>query len=268
MFPQFVHHMFIHSLKAIIYAQNLRPINLRRRCLVRWSLMMLRFGISAMSLVMKSPRSPSRTCIGDTTFNKYIYSNNRIYEYSIYLAQWFKLHGWVYNPFYNTCQEPPGSSVAQLNPASTDAMEEMVSAIPDPQWAMSMLEQCLHVEWTNMELTQDCQGLKPYTIDVSIVWHAHSQWEFLMVLFWMGVAVGILRVAKLRSLFLRGVEVTDEITKRLSSHEPAPTEAVFWSGQLQHFYFCLLNLLYWWTPIKHYMSSLTDSTYPILWKKY
>ena len=94
----------------------------------------------------------------------------------------------------------------------------------------------------------------PYTIDVSIVWHAHSQWEFLMVLFWMGVAVGIRRVAKLRSLFLRGVEVTDEITKRLSSHEPAPMEEVFWSGQLQHFYFCLLNLLYWWTPIKHYIA--------------
>ena len=164
MFPQFVHHMSIHSLKAIIYAQNLRPINLRRRCLVRWSLMMLRFGISAMSLVMKSPRSPSRTCIGDTTFNNYIYSNNRIYEYIIYLAQWFKLHGWVYNPFYNTCQEPPGSSVAQLNPASTGAMEEMVSAIPDPQWAMSMLEQCLQMEWANTELTQDCQGLKPYAI--------------------------------------------------------------------------------------------------------
>ena len=43
-------------------------------------------------------------------------------------------------------------------------------------------------------------------------------------------------MARLRSLFERGVQVADEIFKRLSSHESAPMEVVFWSGKLHSAY--------------------------------
>ena len=39
-------------------------------------------------------------------------------------------------------------------------MRDMVAAIPDPEYPTYMLEQCLQMDWTNVGLTQDCQGLK------------------------------------------------------------------------------------------------------------
>ena len=43
------------------HTENLRPINLRRRCLVTCRLMRLRSWISATSLMVNCPGSPSRT---------------------------------------------------------------------------------------------------------------------------------------------------------------------------------------------------------------